>query len=444
MFENIKNIFKSKNACKKIIVTFVLLAITRLLTTLPVPGINRELLSIWANSNEMKALGFMDMFSGNTMQNVSFGAIGITSYINASIIIQLLTVAIPYLNDLTKQGKDGTDKLKKITFYVSLGISTFQSIFFTIRFNKYGMLENGLGSAILIVVSLVMGSMFIYFISKIIDNRGVGNGVSFIIATNIASNLYMTFGTFYDVFIKNKPIANGIFAGVIALGIIGALMYFIILYTNGEKRLAVTYPGNNRYTNAEKTYLPIKPSMSGVMPAIMGATLFSILSAIPQIFKMGKVPTIIFNVFSTNKWFDFNGLNILYSVGAILYVLVIVGCAYLYSKITFNPQQVADNLRLSGGMVNGIRQDKMAKEIERQTNNALLIGGLGMAFIMLIPTIIAQITNIDSLSIGGTSLIILVSVSSELSKKIVADAKIESDSKMSFRGKGRKLNVKTY
>ena len=440
MLENVKNVFKSRVARRKLLITFILLAITRLLVTLPAPGINRDMIHLWTQSKDMAAFGFMDMFSGNTMEQISIGAIGITAYINASIIIQLLTVAIPYLNDLTKKGKEGTNKIKKITLGLAFVIATMQAVFFALRFDSYGILESGVA----VVVSLVLGAMLIYFIGQIIDDYGIGNGVSFLIATNVVSGLYQTFGSIYELFIKNKSIPVGILNAVITISIIGGLMYFIIVYSNGEKRLGVTYPGANRYTNAAKTYLPIKPSMGGVMPAIMAVSVFSLLASVPSIFEMGKIPTMIFNIFSTDRWFDFNGVNIIYNIGAILYVLLIIGCSYLYSKIVFNPQQVADNLRHGGGIINGIRQDKMAKEIERQTNSSVILGGIGMAMIMLVPIIISKITGLLALSIGGTSLIILVSVSTELSKKVVADAKIESDSKMSFRGKGRKNNVKTY
>ena len=444
MFENLKTIFKSKNARSKLLITFVLLLVVRFLVNFPAPGINRDMLSVWANSKEMKAFGFMDVFSGNTMESISIGAIGVTAYINASIIIQLLTVAIPYLNNLTKQGKEGTDKIKKITFFFSLGIAIMQASFFALRFHNYGMLSNGWKSGVLVVLALVIGAMLIYGIANLIDKKGIGNGVSFVIGVNIASGLYQTFGTIYQMFIQGQPIAKGVFSAILTILFIGISMYFIIYYSNGEKRIGVTYPGSNRYTNASKTYLPIKPSMCGVMPAIMTVSFFSLIAALPMIFNMGDIPTKILRVFDTSSWFSFNGWDILYNVGVVLYVAMIIFCTYVYSNISFNPQQVADNLRLNGGIINGIRQDKMAKEIERQMENSLLLGGIGMAIIMLVPIIISKAINVTALSIGGTSLIILVSVATELSKKIMADAKIESDSKISFRGKGRKLNVKTY
>lgn len=442
MLETLKNIFTGAETRKKILITLALLAVSRFLAALPCPGIDRTMLSQWAASSDMKALGFLNLFAGNQLSNLAIGAVGITAYINASIIIQLLSAVVPYLNELTKIGKEGTDKIKRITFILSVAIGFVQGLSYSLRFRNYGVIGQSWQSAAEVTFFLTLGSVIMYGISELIEHRGIGNGVSFIIAVNIATGLYTSAGEIWNVFIKGQNPVRGTVNGMIAVAVVAAVMYAIIYYNDGEKRLGVTYPGSNRYTASMKTYLPIKPSVGNVMPPIMALSFFQLLGAVPTV--AGDHPwTVPFRIFQQSYWFDFSGKwTWLYSLGVILYVLMIVGCTYLYAKIVFNPQEVADNLRMQGGMLNGIRQDKMAEEIERQSSGALLIGGLGIAVIMILPTLIAKIINIGSLAVGGTSLIILVSVASDIASRITADAKIESDRKMSFRGKGRHFNVK--
>lgn len=438
MFTSIKNIFNSRETRRKVLFTFIILFILRIFSNIPVIGINREFLSAWTTSKSMQAFAFMDVFNGSALSNMSLFAIGIGGYISASIIIQLCTVFIPALSDLTKQGQEGVKKIKKITFYTAIGVSFIQSLMLAIRLGVSGVLvEYNFFYVLLVSVMLTIGALIVYGFSVLIDKKGIGNGTSFIIATNIINGLYVTIGTIYTMFVDGKPIMYQILNSAISILIISLLIIGVIYYNEGEKRISVTYAGSNKYLPSNKSYLPIKISMSSVMPAIITMSILQLLSSIGVILNLDANGIVykILNVFNYNMWFRFDGWNFVYNIGVVLFVIMMIVFNIFYSKIVYNPQIIADNLQASNGIINGVRQNKIASHIEDKSRYVLILGGLLLSVITLIPILISNILNM-SIGLGGTSIIILVSVCIEIYKSVSANAQIEQNQNISFYKKG--------
>ena len=440
MMKSLKNIVVSPDTRKRVILTLIILFIIRIFSNIPVIGINRNYLHDWATSNSMKAFAFMDIFNGSALSHMSLFAIGIGGYISASIAIQLLSVFVPYLSDLTKQGQEGVKQIKKITFYTSIGVSFLQGLLLANQLGKAGLLiKYNIFYILVVAIMLTIGAMIVYGFSVIIENKGVGNGTTFIIATNIIYSLYTTVGVVYEMYIDRRDVVHAIINGSIAIAILVALIIGVIYYNEGEKRIGVTYAGSNKYLPSSKSYLPIKLAMSSVMPAIITMSILQIFASLPSFLGLNPNGIVckILNVFNYGYWFEFDGWRAIYNIGIIFFVFMMIGCNYFYSKIVYNPKIIADNLQASNGVINGIRQNKIAEYIEEKSKNIIILGGIFLSIIILIPMFISKIGNMN-VGLGGTSVIILVSACIDIYKSVSANAQIEQNSTIGFYNKGKR------
>ncbi len=409
MLETIKNAWRVADIRKKVLFTVLIIAIFRLGAVIPVPFVDSEALRAAASATTGGTNEFFNYLSVLTGGGLEYGAIfamSVTPYINASIIIQLLCVAIPYLERLSKEGEAGSKKLAQITRFAAVALALLQGTVYYFYLKNSGYLVSsatkGVGAAIFAAVVIILcftaGSALVMWLGERIDEKGIGNGISILLFAGIISRgpqaammlwQYLQLGQYLAV------------VGIV-LGFLAVIM-FIVWMTHAERRIPIQYAkrvvGNKMY-GGQNSHLPIKVNMSGVMPIIFASSIL-------------MVPTMILS-FMTNtssSWYKFLSLfgtsGILY---AVLYFLMIIGFAYFYTTIQFNPVEMANNLRKNGGSVPGIRPGKPTSDfISKILSRITLMGALFLSVIAILPIIISNVSNIP-ISIGGTSVLIMVGV----------------------------------
>lgn len=409
MLETIKNAWRVADIRKKVLFTVLIVAIFRLGAVIPVPFVDSEALRAAASATTGGTNEFFNYLSVLTGGGLEYGAIfamSVTPYINASIIIQLLCVAIPYLERLSKEGEAGSKKLAQITRFAAVALALLQGTVYYFYLKNSGYLVSsatkGIGAsifaAVVIILCFTAGSAIVMWLGERIDEKGIGNGISILLFAGIISRgpqaammlwQYLQLGQYLAVV--------GIVVGFLAV------IMFIVWMTNAERRIPIQYAkrvvGNKMY-GGQNSHLPIKVNMSGVMPIIFASSIL-------------MVPTMILSFMTeTDKWpYKFLSLfgtsGILY---AVLYFLMIIGFAYFYTTIQFNPVEMANNLRKNGGSVPGIRPGKPTSDfISKILSRITLMGALFLSVIAILPIVISNVSNIP-ISIGGTSVLILVGV----------------------------------
>ncbi|MCD8335764.1 MAG: preprotein translocase subunit SecY [Lachnospiraceae bacterium] len=422
MLETLKNMFRIKDIRKKLFYTFFMIVVIRFGSQLPVPGVDRDYFSSWFSSYSNDAFNFFSAFTGGSFENMSIFALSITPYITSSIIIQLLTIAIPALEEMHRDGEDGRKKITAITRYTTVGLALIESIAMTIGFGRSGLLEeyNAL-NCIVVVVALVAGSTLLMWIGERITENGVGNGISIVLMVNILSSVPSDFVSLFELFIAGKTIARGALAAVIILAVVLLTVVLVIFLNDGERRIPVQYAKKmqgRKMVGGQSTHIPLKVNTAGVIPVIFASSLMSIPSMVVSfagITTTGVASTII-SMLSQSNWF--NPSHPEYSVGLILYIVLIVFFAYFYTSITFNPIEVADNMKKQGGFIPGIRPGKPTVEyLDKVLGNLIFIGATGLIIVVLVPIFFNGVFS-ASVSFGGTSIIIIVGVILETIKQI--------------------------
>ena len=448
MIQTIRNAWSVPELRKKILFTIFALLIFRLGSAIPVPYINSEQLGFYLEAQSGTILGLMNAMSGSAFSMATVFALSIQPYINSSIIIQLLTVAIPALERLAKEGgEEGRKKIASITRYTTVAIALLQGFGYYSLINSYGLVQGGSLNAFwvgaVIVLSFTAGSAFLMWLGEQITEFGIGNGISIILFAGIVSR----FPTMVTDSIKGVTIWNSVQDGtmtmdtltaagmttqqaeaqlklalapwmipVIVIGLL-ALVVFIVFISNAERRLPVQYAkrvvGRKMY-GGQSTHIPMKVNMSGVMPIIFAQSIASLPATIGA-FTGATVESAGFGgammrLFDTSKPF--------YSV---LYFFLIVGFSYFYASMTFNPIEVSNNLKKNGGFIPGIRPGKPTADfITRVLSKITMFGALYLSVIAIAPIITGNIVGYSSLAIGGTSVIIVVGVALETMKALEA------------------------
>lgn len=419
---------KNKEVRKKILFTLFMILIVRLLSTIPIWGINRDYLEAFVASDLGQSLGFFNMISGNSFSRMSLFALGITPYITASIMIQLLAVVIPSLEQLQKDGKSGQDKIQKINYILAAVLSLFEGFLMSWQFARTGLLTKNNALYIIIVgITLTLGSAVLILFGKILDKKGIGKGISIILMTNILASLFSDISILKEAFLDGKKLPVQILNVGIILFIVIAIIIAIIYLNEGDKRIPVQYSGKisgNKQKGMGESYIPLKVNMANVMPVIFTSSIFQFVIMISNFIKLevNSIPWKIVQCFNTTAWFDLE--NPIYTIGVLIYILLIVFFAYFYISITFNPEEIAKNIQNQGGTINGIRPGKPTeKYLNRQMKYLIFIGAIGLAIIMIIPMIISGIFHIGALALSGTSIIIIISVLMETEKVIETEMK---------------------
>ena len=422
MLTTLKNAFKIKEIRKKLLYTLVMLVVIRLGSQLPVPGVDRHYFSTWFAQQTGDAFNFFDAFTGGSFLNMSILALNITPYITSSIIIQLLTIAIPKLEEMQKDGEDGRKKLVAITRYVTVALALIESTAMAVAFGNNGLLENfNALNVITVIAALTAGSAFLMWVGERITENGVGNGISIVLVINIISRIPQDIAQLFEQFVFGKAIAVGAVATLIILAIILAMVIMVIILNDGTRKIPVQYAKKvqgRKMVGGQTSSIPLKVNTAGVIPIIFASSLM-------------QLPVVICSFFGyqgTGIWGHIlKGLNSsywckpsepVYSIGVVVYIVLVIFFAYFYTSITFNPLEIADNMKKQGGFIPGIRPGKPTSDyLTRILNYIIFIGAAGLTVICVIPYFFNGIFG-ASVSFGGTSLIIIVSVVLETMKQV--------------------------
>ena len=410
MFDTFRNAWKIPELRKKILFTLMILVIFRLGCAISVPYVNVDALELFRElGGSGNMLDYLNMMSGGALSQCAIFALSVSPYINASIIIQLLTVAIPALERLSKEGEEGRRKLTRITRYTGAGIGVAMSIGYYMVLRSWGVLAYNTGwqawfSAVVIVLSFAAGSQLLTWMGEQIDDKGIGNGVSLLIFVGIISRWSDVIGSVQALLAEaadGKP-QYYVYLPIIAILAIAAVVFVVIL-TNGERRIPVQYAkrvvGRKMY-GGQASHIPIKVNMSGVMPVIFASTLCSIPNMIGSLLQVeSSFWVAFFNVFNYN--------SLLY---AVIYLLLILAFNYFYVAIQYNPVEIANNLRKNNGAIPGIRPGKPTSDfITKSLSKITLIGAVFLGIVAVLPIILGNVTGV-SIQLGGTSLLIVVGV----------------------------------
>lgn len=422
MLTTLKNAFKIKELRRKIFFTMAMLVVIRLGSQLPVPGVDREAFAAWFAARTGDAFSFFDAITGGSFENFSILALSISPYITSSIIMQLLTIAIPKLEEMQRDGEDGRKKIVAITRYVTVVLALVQATAMVIGFGMQGYLvEYNALNVITAVAALTAGSAFLMWVGERITEKGVGNGISIVLVINIISRLPQDLGRLFEQFVYGKAPATAILAVVIIFAIIIAMVILVIILNGGVRKIPVQYAKKvqgRKMVGGQTSNIPLKVNTSGVIPIIFASSIM-------------QMPIIICSFIGyegTGVWGEIlKGLNSsywcvpsqpIYSIGLLVYIVLIVFFAYFYTSITFNPLMIADNMKKQGGFIPGIRPGNPTSDyLSRVLNYIVIIGAVGLIIVSVIPYFFNGVFG-ASVSFGGTSLIIIVSVILETMKQI--------------------------
>lgn len=424
------NAVKVKDIRRKLLFTLLMLLIVRVGCQIPVPGINQDVIAQFMSGLfGTDGIGIFGAFTGGSFENMSILALNITPYITSSIIIQLMTIAIPKLEEMQNDGEDGRKKLAAITRYVTVALALIESAAMAIGFgNQYVggqrlLTDFNALSVITVIAAMTAGSAFLMWIGERITEKGVGNGISIVLIINIISSFPSDAKTLFEQFVKNKTVAVGVLNAVLIILIVLVLVVMVIFLSDGTRKVPLQYAKKvqgNKMMGGNNSVIPIKINTAGVIPVIFASSILQfpiIISSMVGYSGTGWWGEVL-KYLNAKYWF--NTSNFLYTVGVIAYIAMIVFFAYFYTSITFNPIEIANNLKKSGGFVPGIRPGKPTSEyLNSVLNYIIFIGAIGLTCVAVFPYIFTGLFG-ASISFGGTSIIIVVGVIIETVKQIEA------------------------
>lgn len=423
MLKTLKNAFKIKDVRRRLFYVLLMLVVVRIGSQLPIPGVDSNYFKNWFASQSSDAFNFFDAFTGGSFTEMSIFALSITPYITSSIIIQLLTIAFKTLEDMQRDGEEGRKKLTAITRYVTIGLSLFQSVAMTIGFGNKGLIPDmNFLKGVVVVSCLTAGSAMLMWIGEQITEKGVGNGISIILMINIVSRIPSDLVTLFEQFVKGKTIAKGALAALIIVAVILVVVVLVLILNGGVRKIPVQYSKKmvgRKVMGGQSSSIPLKVNTAGVIPIIFASSLMSFPVIIMTL--MGKtggngIGGHILKALTSNNWF--NPSEPVYSIGLVVYILLVIFFAYFYTSITFNPMEVADNMKKQGGFIPGIRPGKPTQEyLEQILSYLIFIGAAGLVIVAVIPFFFNGVFGAN-VSFGGTSLIIVVGVVLETLKQI--------------------------
>ena len=433
MLKTIANAWKVPDLRKKMLFTIFIVFIFRFGSAIPVPFLDvdalRKLTSSWNETNNM--LSYFDMFSGGAFSNATLFAMSVTPYINSSIIMQLLSVAIPALERLSKEGTEGRKKIGTITRYVTVALGIIQGTAYYIYLLRSqvraedGSVHNivqyqgwnlsGIFSAITIIMVFTAGTALMMWLGEQINQNGLGNGISILLFVGIIARLQVTMLVLWDNFQVGLAGQTMNIVYSVAFVVIFLIIIWVIVFMNdAERRIPVMYAkrvvGRKMY-GGQSSYLPVKVGLSGVMPIIFASSILSIPQTILMFIDQNSLSDFwkgFFNIFSPTNW-----------VYIILYFIMIIGFGYFYVTIQYNPVEMSNNLRQNNGTIPGIRPGKPTTDfIARIISRITLIGSLFLAFVAIVPLLFSKLSGMTGLMLGGTSVIILVGVALETMRQL--------------------------
>jgi preprotein translocase subunit SecY len=436
MFTTIKNAFKVKEIRQKLLFTFLMLIVVRLGSQIPTPGTDASVVSsLMKKVSDTTSGTLISAFTGG-LEKMSIFALGISPYITSSIIMQLLTIAIPKLEELQKDGETGRKKIAEITRYVTVALALLTSIVMAIGFgnsNAFGNKSSMTSLQYVLTIALVVitwtaGSAFLMWLGERITEKGVGNGISIILVINIIARVPSDLYNLYESKVKitstnGRSIGGALLAAVIIFLVIVAIFALVVILQGGQRKIAVQYSKKlqgRKMVGGQSSCIPLKVNTAGVIPIIFASSIMQLPIVIANFFgKQAGDGTFwgkVLRLLNSGSWFNLD--NFKYTLGFLVYAALVIIFAYFYTSITFNPIEVADNMKKQGGFVPGIRPGKPTEEyLTRILNYIVLIGAIGLLIVATIPIVFSGVFS-ASVSFGGTSLIIVVGVILETLNKI--------------------------
>lgn len=423
--------FKNKQLRKKLLFTTLILIVVRFGSQLPIPEIDSAQISAYLKSTLGDSFNLLNSFTGGSFMQMSVFALSVTPYITSSIIMQLMTIVIPALEEMQKDGEDGRKRMAKITRYVTVVLAIIEGAGLAIGFANQGALGTDYTTFTIVtmIIALTAGAVLVMWLGERITESGIGNGISIILLVNIVSGMPGDFTSLYNQFMKGKQIGPALIAGCVIVGVVLAVVVFVIVLSDAERHIPVQYSKKmqgRKLVGGQQSKIPLKVNTAGVIPIIFASSIMQFPIMLQNVLKyenngfIGKALTSL----NSSAWFDASHPK--RSIGLLIYIILVVLFAYFYTSITFNPLEISNNMKKQGGFIPGIRPGKPTVDyLNKILKYIIFIGAAGLTIVAVVPFFFNGVFG-ASVSFGGTSIIIVVGVILETIKQIQSQLLVQN------------------
>ena len=431
MSKAVVSAFKNKQLRKKLLFTTLILIVVRFGSQLPIPEIDSAQISAYLKSTLGDSFSLLNSFTGGSFMQMSVFALSVTPYITSSIIMQLMTIVIPALEEMQKDGEDGRKRMAKITRYVTVVLAIIEGAGLAIGFANQGALGTDYTTFTIVtmIIALTAGAVLVMWLGERITESGIGNGISIILLVNIVSGMPGDFTSLYNQFMKGKQIGPALIAGCVIVGVVLAVVVFVIVLSDAERHIPVQYSKKmqgRKLVGGQQSKIPLKVNTAGVIPIIFASSIMQFPIMLQNVLKyenngfIGKALTSL----NSSTWFDASHPK--RSIGLLIYIVLVVLFAYFYTSITFNPLEISNNMKKQGGFIPGIRPGKPTVDyLNKILKYIIFIGAAGLTIVAVVPFFFNGVFG-ASVSFGGTSIIIVVGVILETIKQIQSQLLVQN------------------
>lgn len=423
--------FKNKQLRKKLLFTTLILIVVRFGSQLPIPEIDSAQISAYLKSTLGDSFSLLNSFTGGSFMQMSVFALSVTPYITSSIIMQLMTIVIPALEEMQKDGEDGRKRMAKITRYVTVVLAIIEGAGLAIGFANQGALGTDYTTFTIVtmIIALTAGAVLVMWLGERITESGIGNGISIILLVNIVSGMPGDFTSLYNQFMKGKQIGPALIAGCVIVGVVLAVVVFVVILSDAERHIPVQYSKKmqgRKLVGGQQSNIPLKVNTAGVIPIIFASSIMQFPIMLQNVLKyenngfIGKALTSL----NSSTWFDASHPK--RSIGLLIYIVLVILFAYFYTSITFNPLEISNNMKKQGGFIPGIRPGKPTVDyLNKILKYIIFIGAAGLTIVAVVPFFFNGVFG-ASVSFGGTSIIIVVGVILETIKQIQSQLLVQN------------------
>ena len=423
--------FKNKQLRKKLLFTTLILIVVRFGSQLPIPEIDSAQISAYLKSTLGDSFNLLNSFTGGSFMQMSVFALSVTPYITSSIIMQLMTIVIPALEEMQKDGEDGRKRMAKITRYVTVVLAVIEGAGLAIGFANQGALGTNYTTFTIftMIIALTAGAVLVMWLGERITESGIGNGISIILLVNIVSGMPGDFTSLYNQFMKGKQIGPALIAGCVIVGVVLAVVVFVVILSDAERHIPVQYSKKmqgRKLVGGQQSNIPLKVNTAGVIPIIFASSIMQFPIMLQNVLKyenngfIGKALTSL----NSSTWFDASHPK--RSIGLLIYIVLVILFAYFYTSITFNPLEISNNMKKQGGFIPGIRPGKPTVDyLNKILKYIIFIGAAGLTIVAVVPFFFNGVFG-ASVSFGGTSIIIVVGVILETIKQIQSQLLVQN------------------
>ena len=423
--------FKNKQLRKKLLFTTLILIVVRFGSQLPIPEIDSAQISAYLKSTLGDSFNLLNSFTGGSFMQMSVFALSVTPYITSSIIMQLMTIVIPALEEMQKDGEDGRKRMAKITRYVTVVLAVIEGAGLAIGFANQGALGTNYTTFTIftMIIALTAGAVLVMWLGERITESGIGNGISIILLVNIVSGMPGDFTSLYNQFMKGKQIGPALIAGCVIVGVVLAVVVFVVILSDAERHIPVQYSKKmqgRKLVGGQQSNIPLKVNTAGVIPIIFASSIMQFPIMLQNVLKyenngfIGKALTSL----NSSTWFDASHPK--RSIGLLIYIVLVILFAYFYTSITFNPLEISNNMKKQGGFIPGIRPGKPTVDyLNKILKYIIFIGAAGLTIVAVVPFFFNGVFG-ASVSFGGTSIIIVVGVILEKIKQIQSQLLVQN------------------